>query len=100
MTPLQLPSQHALEQEQEASSFAARALKKQRMSLSHTAQLYGDIRFILSTSNICERLFSTAGYVLNDRRKSIAPTNLESQLFLHSNSDLWDSNDINKIILS
>ncbi|KAL3067872.1 hypothetical protein niasHS_016461 [Heterodera schachtii] len=32
-----------------------------------------------------ERLFSTATFVLNDRRKSLLPDNLEKQLFLHHN---------------
>eukprot|EP00171_Calliarthron_tuberculosum_P021824 IDg21824t1 len=57
-----------------------------------------DVRFIVPTSNICERLFSTAGNTLRDRRKSISPMNLEIQLFLHINSDLWGISDVNTVV--
>ncbi len=30
---------------------------------------YMDYRFIMPTSNICERLFSVVGHALTDRRK-------------------------------
>ena len=42
---------------------------------------YMDLKFIIPTSNICERLFSAAGYGLNDRRQAILPANFESQMF-------------------
>ena len=53
-----------------------------------------DTRFILPTSNICERLFSKAGFALSDRRKSIHPAALEEQMFLHINSSLWNIDDV------
>ncbi len=42
---------------------------------------YIDTRFLLPTSNICERLFSVAGHALGDRRKPITPLHLEEQMF-------------------
>lgn len=52
------------------------------------------LRLLLPTSNDCGRLLSKAGNVLNIRRKHITPTNLESQLFLNLNKDLWPAKDI------
>lgn len=78
-------------------SFAERALKRQKLNCSGQENKYMDTRFVLPTSNICERLFSKAGHVLNDRRKALSPANLESQVFLHLNSDLWSSKDVNKL---
>ncbi len=40
---------------------------------------YITTRFILSTSNISERMFSRAGDALSDRRKRILPSNFEQQ---------------------
>jgi len=42
-----------------------------------------DTRFMLPTSNDCERLFS-----------KVVAVNLESQLFLNVNNDLWSGKDI------
>lgn len=78
-------------------SFAQRALKRQKTFGRARTQNYMDSRFLLPTSNICERLFSKAGHVLTDRRKGLSPVNLESQIFLHLNNDLWGTRDINKI---
>ena len=81
-------------------SFAERALKRQRRSCGTNACRYIDTRFLLPTSNDCERLFSTVGHLLTDRRKSISPANLEAQIFLNSNCDLWTAHDVNKLTLS
>ncbi len=53
-----------------------------------------DRRFILPTSNDCERVFSKVGYLLNDLRKSVLPMNLESQIFLNVDNDLWSGADM------
>uniref|UniRef100_A0A915LJE4 HAT C-terminal dimerisation domain-containing protein n=1 Tax=Meloidogyne javanica TaxID=6303 RepID=A0A915LJE4_MELJA len=37
------------------------------------------------SSSECERVFSVAKYILDDRRKNITMENLEKQLFLHEN---------------
>ena len=64
-------------------SFAEQILQKHR-NCRNTSK-YLDTRLIILTSNVCERLFSTAEYTLRDRRKRIAPINLEQQMFLHMN---------------
>lgn len=66
-------------------SLAARALKKRRIG---PEDHYMDTRFIIPTSNICERLFSKTGYALSDRRKRLLPQNFEQQVFLHANAHL------------
>ena len=59
---------------------------------------YIDLRFLLATSNVCERLFSKAGYSLTDRRRAISPVNFEYQLYLHCNSDYWGISDVNALL--
>ena len=56
-----------------------------------------DSRFILPTSNICERLFSKVGNALNDRQVAIAPVNLESRVFLNVNRDLWSAEEFDEL---
>lgn len=50
---------------------------------------YTDLRFLVPTSDLCERLFSTFLNALSDRIKGLRPSNLEMQIFLHPNSSLW-----------
>lgn len=78
-------------------SFAQRALKRQRLMEEEHGDIYADTRFLLPSSNICERLFSLAGITSSERRKRLNPANLESQLFLHSNRDLWNIADLNQL---
>jgi len=59
---------------------------------------YLDLRFIVLTSNMCERLFSKAGCALSDRRKSLAPVNFEQQIYLHANANLWDLREVDKLV--
>jgi hypothetical protein len=51
---------------------------------------YGDLRYILPTSNHVERLFSAAGRCMDDYRHRMLPVNFEMQMFLSSNSCLWN----------
>ena len=76
-------------------SLGERALKKRKISCEKS--VYMDLRFIQPTSNMCERLFSVAGFALNDRRKCILPMNFERQIFLHANSEFWKISDINEL---
>jgi len=78
------------------ASLAERALKRRRRSID--ANIYQSVNFLLPTSNICERLFSKAGFVLSDRRKSLSPVAFEQQMFLHCNSAHWDINDVNDLV--
>ena len=76
-------------------SFVERALKRQRIPNQAYTDKYVDTRYLLATLNICERLFSRVGYVLNERRKGLTPLNLEAQIFLYMNGDLWYVHPIN-----
>ena len=71
-------------------SFAERILKKQKLEAVSSSSSYIDLRFLIPTSHICERLFSKAGFSFNQRRMSVLPINAESQMFLYLNSSLWD----------
>jgi hypothetical protein len=75
--------------------FASAVLKRRKIQ---SVSLYMDCRFILPTSNVCERFFSTAGYCLNDYRQNILPLNLEKQLFLKVNKAFWDARAVSKVI--
>lgn len=50
---------------------------------------YVDKRFILPTSNICERIISNAGFVLT-MPKNIVLSQAEETLFLWFHRSLWD----------
>ena len=63
-------------------SFVERALKCRKISHQAQTDKYVDTRYLLATSNICERLFSRVEYLLNERRKGLTPANLEAQIFL------------------
>lgn len=77
----------------EQLSYPQRSLKRlKRISVS----LYTAMRFLLSTSNMFERLFSAIGHILNDRRRSLTLANLESLIFSPHN-DFWSVRDVNKI---
>ena len=72
-------------------SFAERILKKQKLeAVSSLSSYVVDLRFLIPTTNICERLFSKARFSFNQRRMSVLPINAESQMFLHLYSSLWD----------
>ena len=78
-------------------SIAARARKKRRISMVQLNQ-YGDPRFILPTTNVCERLFSVAGNALSNRRQRIVPVNFEKQMFLKVSQELSSIDEVNEIV--
>ena len=80
-------------------TFAQRATKRQKLTHQCRNGNYMDSRFIVPNSNVYERLFSNACFVLSDGRKGLNPANLEMQLFLHLNRDIWVIFDINSIIV-
>ena len=73
---------------------AERLLKKRRQ---FNSTKYLDTRFILATSNVCERMFSVAGYTMGERRHRLLPSNFEMQLFLNYNCEFWSIEDVNKV---
>lgn len=87
-----------INQSEENLSIVERSRKRRRLSLNCNGVKYIDLSFIVPTSNICERLFSIAGFALTDRRQSISPARFEGQIFLHVNSSLWSVTDVHEII--
>lgn len=59
---------------------------------------YVDLRFILPSSNICERLFSLAKLLLRDNRSSLSPDVMECLIFLLGNRELWSISDVNTVV--
>lgn len=76
---------------EDETSFVDQVLKKQRLSE------YQDLSFIPPTSNLAERFFSAASFVMTDLRKSTLPKNLETIMFLKCNRDLWDAELLTKV---
>ena len=70
------------------------ARKRRKLRGSASFKLYQDTRFIVPTSNVCERFFSTSRYAIGERRHGLSTENLEAQMFLHFNMHLWDVLDV------
>lgn len=83
--------------EQPEMSLAQRALKKQRTDADKRSK-YMDLRFLLPTSNMCERLFSIAGHCLTDKRQRVLPANFESQIFLYVNRNYWGIKEVAQVM--
>ena len=77
---------HVVEHEAELD-FASEVLSK-RARVEKTE--FMDTRYLLPTSNICERYFSLSGLAFSDLRKRTSPVHLEEQLFLKLNRKYWD----------
>jgi hypothetical protein len=58
---------------------------------------YKSLKWITTTSNVCERLFSRAKLTLGSLRTSMTPRNLEILLFLICNRQYWDVKTVGKI---
>lgn len=58
------------------------------------AEVYVDLKWVQSTSNIVERLFSKARLILTDYRKSMKPCHFELLLLLKCNRSLWSLEDL------
>ena len=71
--------------------------RKRKRDLSVETHHLIDLEFIHSTSNVVERLFSSAKLVLTDYRKSMTPYTFECVMFLKYSS-LWDINSVSKIV--
>ncbi|XP_036367828.1 uncharacterized protein LOC118767407 [Octopus sinensis] len=80
----------------EDDDFASICLKKQKKN-KISPQQYLNCRFLLPTSNILERFFSSAGYAFNDFWQYLTPMNLEMQLFLKVNRAFWDEDLVSEI---
>lgn len=78
------------------SSLAAAALKTKKRKIVSCP--YINVSQIPPTSNIVERLFSSARLVLTDYRKSMTPYTFECVMFLKFNRSYWDNVLVSKIV--
>ena len=58
---------------------------------------YMNCKFLLPTSNVVERSFSSAGSCLTDNRHRMTPVHYEEQLFLKFNEKLWDEKTVERV---
>lgn len=68
--------------------FAAHLLKRRRLSSKTGSMRYMDLRFLLLTSIMCERLFSIAKFSMGRHRAGSLSSNIECQLFLNINASV------------
>ena len=68
--------------------------KRQRTGVS----IYSSTYHLLPTSNVVERLFSSAKYLLDDNRKKMLPRNVEICLYLKINRNLWNLETVASVI--
>ena len=66
----------------------------------NSASPFINCNFILATAVIVERMWSKAGNLLSDSRRSMMPLIFETIIFLNINRDYWDDNLINRAIIS
>lgn len=58
-----------------------RALKRRRLGSLATPSDFLDLRFLVPTPNLFERLFSKCGYTLIDRHRLLFLSNFEKHMF-------------------
>lgn len=75
---------------------ANEASKKRRQSIIKSK--YKHLNHLTPTSNVVERLFSTAKSIMQDNRKRMTPYHLECLLFLRCNYFLWDATTIDEML--
>ncbi len=66
---LKLTTQEENQASDDELSFVERVLKLQMSTSEISAAVFMDTRFLVPTSNVCERLFSKVGYALSDYRR-------------------------------
>ena len=80
-------------------SYAVKVIKNKRQCFSEPVDNpYMDLRFILPTSNIVERVFSKAKLVYSDRHQRLMPVTFEAIMFLAVNRHLWDASMVEETI--
>ena len=88
----------------ERMSFAEEILKRQKLvderltnakitNLTENSR-YIDLSHVGATSCVVERLFSQAGMVLTERRKSMTSQLFEAVMLLHLNRSMWSINTV------
>ena len=78
---------------------AASALLQLRQSEKRKETVrFSNTKYLLPTSNHCERLNSVAGRALGKYRNRISPETFEQQMFLNFNQKLWDITDVQHLV--
>ncbi len=79
---------------------AATRITLQSTPLFRTIACYVDTRFVVQTSNMCERLFFCCR--LRPERSAQAHTTyeFEAQIFFHENREMWSISDVDRITKS
>ena len=77
--------------------FATNILKRQKLKIVGKSK-FVNVEFVPSTSCKLERLFSMAGFMYDDKRKSLLPANLEEPMFLKFNENFWNLELVNDIV--
>ena len=81
---------------QDAADFASAVLAKRQKQSSLLK--YVSCKFLLPTSNVLERFFSSAGFAYDELRQNLLPMRLEQQLFLKYNKKHWDLSTVNDLV--
>jgi len=78
------------------SELLQRKLKRQRMQVleQEKPKSYIDLSMLPGTSVNCERLFSTAKFILSDTRKRTSPKLFEALLLLKVNRSFWNTSSV------
>ena len=77
--------------------FATNILKRQKLKIVGKSS-FVNVEFVPSTSCKLERLFSMAGFVYDDNRKSLLPANQKEQMFLKFHENIWNLELVNDIV--
>ena len=70
--------------------------KEKKIKVNSTSR-YRSLKHLPSTSNLVERLFSSAGSNMTDYRKNMDPRSLEANLYLVENREFWGPATIDAI---
>jgi hypothetical protein len=95
------PIEAADEVEERVGSELLEALQEHRdrkMARVAPPSAYRSVKYIYSTTNIVERLFSRAKIVLSDLRNRMTPRHLEDVLYLRGNRRFWNELTIQAIM--
>lgn len=96
LEPFLITGQIQIQSPIKSISYAMEALKSKKRKV--TSNEYPSLGHIPPTSNIVERLFSSARLVLTDYRKSMSPYTFECVMFLKVNRKLWDVTMVSKSV--
>ena len=80
-------------------TLAEKAKSNKRLKSSgQLSRRYFNLSYIPPTSNVVERLFSSARLVLTDYRKSMTDYTFECVMFLKLNSEKWNVDSVAKLL--